>query len=289
MLPMNFRDVGVSLAKLGCTGAVLPGRLLRCGLVDWVQWEDICQPSTVINLRQHADAAAFPSHVVQLNIAAENSVEKYNTADKAVAAWVAQVLQAIATAAPPVLIHCRSGKDRTGVIVAALLRLANVPDDIICQEFMLSPATKREHIELSLAGFSKNARWQRGCEALAAVLQQARKGVMLAYLAASTRRWYTRIKDAKLQGQGQGQGQGHHHHAAVLTLLVDFAAHACATEPSDYKPWGLHAWALEQMGERDAALASYDKAIAAGAGTGASTVAMGTLAKRRAACAPSAK
>jgi protein-tyrosine phosphatase len=38
----------------------------------------------------------------------------------------------------PVLIHCTAGKDRTGLVVALLLALANVPDETIAADYALS-------------------------------------------------------------------------------------------------------------------------------------------------------
>lgn len=54
---------------------------------------------------------------------------------------VAAILQAVA-AAPPggVVIHCHSGKDRTGTIVALLLALAGVPVGEIAADYALSQA-----------------------------------------------------------------------------------------------------------------------------------------------------
>lgn len=39
---------------------------------------------------------------------------------------------------PPVLIHCTAGKDRTGVIVALVLSLCGVSDDVIAYEYNLT-------------------------------------------------------------------------------------------------------------------------------------------------------
>ncbi len=54
---------------------------------------------------------------------------------------VAAILQAVA-AAPPggVVIHCHSGKDRTGTIAALLLAVAGVPADEIAADYALSKA-----------------------------------------------------------------------------------------------------------------------------------------------------
>jgi protein-tyrosine phosphatase len=50
---------------------------------------------------------------------------------------IAIILRAIITAQPGgVLIHCQAGKDRTGIIVALLLRLAGVPNAVIMADYM---------------------------------------------------------------------------------------------------------------------------------------------------------
>ena len=48
---------------------------------------------------------------------------------------IAAVMSAIADAPPAgVLVHCHAGKDRTGMIAALLLALADVPDEVIAEE-----------------------------------------------------------------------------------------------------------------------------------------------------------
>ena len=48
------------------------------------------------------------------------------------------VFEAIASQPPGVLVHCTVGKDRTGLVVALLLSLANVPHNIIAEDYALS-------------------------------------------------------------------------------------------------------------------------------------------------------
>jgi hypothetical protein len=51
----------------------------------------------------------------------------------------ARAVTAIARAAPGgVLVYCRFGRDRTGVLVALLLRLAGVPLDVIAADYAIS-------------------------------------------------------------------------------------------------------------------------------------------------------
>lgn len=52
---------------------------------------------------------------------------------------VAAIMRGIACAAEGgVVVHCHSGKDRTGLIVALLLSLIGVPDDVIAADYALS-------------------------------------------------------------------------------------------------------------------------------------------------------
>ena len=75
---------------------------------------------------------------------------------------IAQILQAIADAPPGViLIHCSAGKDRTGLVVALLLSLANVPDAIIAEDYALSEAAlwPLYEEEVAKAGGETNVGW----------------------------------------------------------------------------------------------------------------------------------
>ena len=55
------------------------------------------------------------------------------------AGGIAAALAGIADAhAAPVLVHCHAGKDRTGVVVALVLRLAGVDVDTIAEDYALS-------------------------------------------------------------------------------------------------------------------------------------------------------
>jgi protein tyrosine/serine phosphatase len=50
-----------------------------------------------------------------------------------------EICRAIANAPPGgVLVHCQAGKDRTGIVVAILLSLVGVPDELIAADYALS-------------------------------------------------------------------------------------------------------------------------------------------------------
>lgn len=72
---------------------------------------------------------------------APTRAESYARALQYFAANIAVILRAIATAPPGgILFHCQSGRDRTGLISALLLALANVGADVIAADYAASEA-----------------------------------------------------------------------------------------------------------------------------------------------------
>jgi protein tyrosine/serine phosphatase len=64
-----------------------------------------------------------------------------------------EAVAAVAEAPPgAVVVHCHGGKDRTGLVVALLLRLAGVSTDAIADDYALSGERLRERHERWLAG-----------------------------------------------------------------------------------------------------------------------------------------
>lgn len=82
-------------------------------------------------------------------------MEKYETEQREVRVWLNRVVAAVAAApGTPILVHCTSGKDRTGIVVAALLSILGVPREAIVEEYLLSDGeVRREWIERALEGF----------------------------------------------------------------------------------------------------------------------------------------
>ncbi len=74
------------------------------------------------------------------------------------AAHLAAIVRAVADApAGGILVHCHAGKDRTGLVVAMLLALADVPEDVIAEEYALSEAYLKELYDAELERFTGSA------------------------------------------------------------------------------------------------------------------------------------
>ena len=155
----NVRDVGETLARMGHHG-VMPGTLFRSAmpethdpLLDHVQ--------TVVNLRGHASSPLVPAgkqcHVpLPAGRFASDRDRFYFVESEEIGQWLAASLAAVATRPTPSLVHCKHGVDRTGVLVATVLFLCGVPDDLIVAEYMLSGECCRvEWIQETLAGLRR--------------------------------------------------------------------------------------------------------------------------------------
>ncbi|WP_254898150.1 tyrosine-protein phosphatase [Kitasatospora sp. NA04385] len=155
----NFRDAGG-------TGALPRGVLYRSGALDRLTPDGARALSalgvrTVLDLRSVPEAAARPdaldgSGIRYLHVPVfaeqrwpEEQAELYplmgELAGRPVVAAVRQLLAAEHRA---VLVHCASGKDRTGVVVALLQSLLGAPEPEVTADFLRSNAA----LGLSAAG-----------------------------------------------------------------------------------------------------------------------------------------
>ncbi len=120
---------------------------------------------TVVDLRWRAETERHPSpipaalpqvHYRQIALLTPTEDEwRERSADATKELWncvvleqvrieLREVLAAIAAAAPgPLLFHCIAGKDRTGLVAALLLALADVLPEAIAQDYALSSANLR--------------------------------------------------------------------------------------------------------------------------------------------------
>lgn len=152
--PANYRDVGEALSLWIEPPPVPMGRLLRGGKFDGLaSAADLGHPRTILNLRRGPDSRHLPD-VAYIHVPAANDVENYDTTHREVRQWLARALSVLASPATawPVYVHCTSGRDRTGIVVACALRMIGVPREVVVEEFLLSDGAERELIERALDG-----------------------------------------------------------------------------------------------------------------------------------------
>jgi protein-tyrosine phosphatase len=150
---VNFRDAGAFVNLIACRAFLAEGRLFRGGTIQALANMDaIGSPATILSLKNSPNADR--EGVCMLHHPRPNTAECYQTDLPPVRAWIRGILCSLAQppAQLPLYIHCHSGRDRTGVVVAALLKIADVPDDIIIEEYMLSDGADLPKIQRALAG-----------------------------------------------------------------------------------------------------------------------------------------
>jgi len=148
----NLRDVGGMPTTDG--GRVATGRLLRSALpaiTDAVPEGVAWPPSLVLDLRSASEIepthplAAAGARVVNLPLLAvlrpgaarpSRLPELYLLMVQAASAHLVDVVREVAKTEGPTLVHCSAGKDRTGVSIALLLRLAGVDRDDIVADYL---------------------------------------------------------------------------------------------------------------------------------------------------------
>ncbi len=141
---VNFRDVG-EWVELIAGSMVLPHRhLLRGGKLDHVADASLIgNPRTILNVRRGPDKpkpdwACRWEHIPLDKLPSDRDC--YDASNPAVRLWLHQVVELFArpTLAYPVFVHCTSGKDRTGMAIGVLLRIADVPLRVVEEEYALS-------------------------------------------------------------------------------------------------------------------------------------------------------
>jgi hypothetical protein len=155
---INLRDLGGLPTASGAT--TLPGRLLRSESPHTLSEPGLralldAGIGTVVDLRTVSERERRPSPLVDAGVRTvyapiftdEDEYPDHLTTAEEVYCWwlrerrtgVSAALSAVADApSAPVLVHCHAGKDRTGVVIALVLRLAGVGIDDIADDYAQS-------------------------------------------------------------------------------------------------------------------------------------------------------
>jgi protein-tyrosine phosphatase len=156
---LNFRDVGEFVNLIAGNQLMHENRLLRGGKIDNLRSSgEIGYAKTIINLRNSPDTVQEANNLKYIHFPIANKTEKYNTQLPDVRQWLNDILGYLSEnqLSFPVYIHCASGKDRTGIVIASLLWLLDIPVNVIKEEYLLSDGNiSLDQIELTLEGFHR--------------------------------------------------------------------------------------------------------------------------------------
>lgn len=136
---VNFRDAGAYINLILEKELIPEGRIYRGGSIDYVKdHTGIQNVRSIISLRNAPDFEYFD--VDYYHFPMSNKVEKYDTMQKEVRIWLNEILKIFEDEnfKYPFLIHCLSGKDRTGIVVSALLLIMGIEEEVIEEEYLLS-------------------------------------------------------------------------------------------------------------------------------------------------------
>ena len=152
MIP-NLRDIGESINLIHGKKTLKEDLIFRGGSVNELFSKDeLPKIETIINLRKGPDK--YFDGIRNIHIPATDTLDNYLTDKNKIQVWVNQVLSVICTNVTwPILLHCTAGKDRTGVIVATILKAIGTTDEDIKEEYLFSDGIKdSSHIDTALKG-----------------------------------------------------------------------------------------------------------------------------------------
>ncbi|THA78902.1 tyrosine-protein phosphatase [Streptomyces sp. A0592] len=210
----NFRDLG---GYSGADGATVRWRTLyradSLGKLRGADWDRFLELgiATVIDLRYPWEMAAKgrvpeAERFRYVNLSIEHRPYDQAEIDPAIDPWryladrfaevtedgaeeIRQVLETIAEAPGPVVFHCTSGKDRTGLIAAFVLTLLGVPEEQVLADFALTElATERLAADWRAANPDRVMKWPSYGRAPAVIMElvladlRARHGSVHGYL-----------------------------------------------------------------------------------------------------------
>jgi len=240
-----FRDIGSSIARLlddDQASPIIPNVLLRGPLIKGRTHEQLGCPLTIINLRMETeDIAHLPErpHVHLLHCPMANKSNVYDTQSREVRVWLADIFRQLeAPLELPILIHCKHGRDRTGVAVAVLLLILGVPKNAIMEEFLLTDGARMSDLQRTFAGVAERGGIENYFQGMLD-LNAIRGHLSLTYLQEARRQFFHEaLRSTKSQLDPTFSCLG----------LLDVCGSGLRLRPADVDMHAGRGWALVRLG-----------------------------------------
>jgi hypothetical protein len=134
----NLRDVGLNINKILGYKKINEGILFRSGSITNLSSESILPPiKSILNLKRENDPKF--NDIIQTQACPNDSMNNYEIESTIFKDWIQRVFASLSEIRYwPLLIHCHAGKDRTGIVVALILKNIGIQEEIIIEEYLLS-------------------------------------------------------------------------------------------------------------------------------------------------------
>jgi hypothetical protein len=184
-------------------------------------------------------------HLVQLlHCPMANKCNVYDTESPRTREWLAHVFRQLGpTSQLPILVHCRHGRDRTGVVIAVLLMILGVHKNVIMQEFLLTEGAKMTDLERSFAGVRARGGIEKYFEGMLD-LDVVRGLISLEHVQGSRRRHYREALQATKHKQDS---------SLSCESLLEVCEHGVKLAPNDVEMHAALGWALLRLGRHEEA------------------------------------
>jgi protein-tyrosine phosphatase len=118
---------------------------------DWVQDARLLSFDIVADLRaRNDDAWNLMRAAPTVDGARATMTNVYRAIPSALIPHLPRLVEAVTARETPILVHCTAGKDRTGVVVALLLRLLGASEADIQRDYLLSESYSRRAVNADL-------------------------------------------------------------------------------------------------------------------------------------------
>jgi protein-tyrosine phosphatase len=168
-VPHNFRDVGESINAHAAQRLLREATIFRGGEFSQPDFLEGCGVRTIVSLRSTPDPIV--PGVSTLNVAPKEKMNNYLFASSIFKDWLSDFFHQMTLIEYPVYIHCTAGKDRTGVAIALLLKLLNLANGHIMNDYRKSAGTIYiDSMQAVLDGYTFSSRDQNARVELANLL-----------------------------------------------------------------------------------------------------------------------